>query len=218
MSTIGTYGELSAAFADWMDRDDLSTAQVANIVALAEVYLNRELPLRSMETVATLTGTTNSRQLTLPTDYVEGITLDLTTYAPAYQRLRQATPTQINYVDVAAPPSSWAIKAGYIWLDYLCDQAHTFAFRYRQKFALDSSTSSDTNWLLTNAPDVYLFACLVEAYRFTQAFDKVAAWSAQRDGAMKSAAWLDSRSKSLAPLTVDPALGRAHLFNINSGD
>lgn len=215
---ISKYSELTAAIGTYTDRDDLTAAQLADIVQMAEVFLNAELPISALEATTTLTGTTSSRNLTLPADYVLPITLELTTWSPSYTRLRAATPDNILYSDTNAPPSAFIIEAGVIKLNCPCDQAHTFLFRYRQKLALDSTDSDDTNTLLTNAPNIYLFAALAEAYRLIQSFEKVSAWETQRDRAIASRAWQEQRSKSIAPLVVDRALTARGGFDINSGD
>ena len=79
---ISNYAELQTAIVTWMARDgdgDL-TSQAPTFIALGESRLNRDLPLRVMEVDTTLTGATSSRELTLPSDFVEPISLHLTSY------------------------------------------------------------------------------------------------------------------------------------------
>ncbi|MCP4386308.1 MAG: hypothetical protein GY798_33685, partial [Hyphomicrobiales bacterium] len=79
---VSTYSELQTAVVSWMARDGDSdlTSKAPDFISFAESRLNRDLDLRVMETDTLLTGTISSRELTLPTDLVEPISLHLTTF------------------------------------------------------------------------------------------------------------------------------------------
>jgi hypothetical protein len=70
---------------------------------------------------------------------------------------------------------------------------------------------------LTNHPDCYLSACIVEAAMLTQDMDKLAVWEQRYKGAVEDIAWTDARSISVAPLQVDQALLGGGAFNILTG-
>lgn len=71
-------------------------------------------------------------------------------------------------------------------------------------FVLAADTA--TNWLLTNAPDVYRAAVLVEAYLFTDNIDMAQVWKSRLGGLVDDLLWTSAREASQATLTVDPAL------------
>lgn len=215
---ISTYAELKTAIATWLERsgDVAVTGNAADFVTLAESRLNRTLPLRAMETETTLTGTVSSRQLTLPSDYVEPKSLFLTTFG-TQDWLRPFLAGTETLGTTNGTPTAWTINGTAISLDRPCDQAHSFLFRYRQRFAL--SDASPTNWLLSNHPDAYLFACLIEANIFLGDNDGAIAWELRLSQSLDQIADKEGRSTSRAALTVDPALSAAAAgFSIRKGE
>jgi hypothetical protein len=54
--------------------DTQISGNAADFVTLAESRLNRDLPLRVMQTTTTLTATAGSRSVALPSDFIEPYT------------------------------------------------------------------------------------------------------------------------------------------------
>ena len=211
--SISTYSDLKSAVADWIERADLN-ARASDLVTLAEARLNRSLPLNANRVDAQLVGSLGYRTLELPDDFYEPISLKLTTFG-IETLLKPLVSGLFNYGTYNGVPNRWCINGENIDLDVPCDQSHTFVFRYRKAFKL--SDSCQTNWLLTNAPDVYLHGCLVEAAYLTQDMDKLKLYEARLTAAIEQAAEQDARNAALATLSVDPALMPPVPFNINSG-
>lgn len=195
--------------------DTAFTDRLDGFVALFESRANVELPIRTAEVDTTLTGTIDSRSIPLPSDFLEPISLDLTTFGTE-DHLAPIIAGNYSLELTSGVPSVWMINGANLDLDKPCDQAHTFKFRYRMK-RLDLATT-DPNWLLTNHPDVYLYGCLREAAIFSQDDDAALRYENLYMQAKDRVAWLESRSKSVAPLRVDAGLVSASSFNINSGD
>lgn len=213
---IGTYAQLKTALETWLSRsgDTTVSGNAADFVTLAEARINRDLPLRMMQTTTTLTGTPGSRSIALPSDFIEPYALFLTTFG-VHTMLTPAVAGNFEYSTGTAAPIGWCINGSNIDLDKLSDLAHTYSFRYRKSFAL--SDAAPTNWLLTNHPDCYLSACIVEAAMLTQDMDKISVWEQRYKGAVEDIAWTDARSISVAPLQVDQALLGDGAFNILTG-
>lgn len=211
---LGTFSELKASVADWIARSDLTT-QIPDFITLAEARINRKVRLRTFETDTTLTGTTSSRNLSLPSDYVEPIALFLTTSGDE-ELMTPFVAGTVEFQTYNGWPRRYTIDGTTIKLEKPCDQAHTFKFRYRQKLAL--SDSAPTNWLLTNAPDAYLAQTLSEAYAFIMDVQKAASWDAKATRALDEVNLLNARHKAMAPLQADAGLRATGSFNINSGD
>jgi hypothetical protein len=213
---ISTYAELKSAVEDWLERGDLGS-RLADIVTLAESRLNRDIPLRAMEADIALTGTSSSRLIALSTvtNFYEPIALYLTTFG-VRTKLHPFIGGTKEVGTTNGVPRAWSINGTNIELDKPCDQAHTFSFHYRKSFAL--SDSSTTTELLTSHPDVYLSACLVEGFSLPPAEpDKASYWESRYQAAKREVRNKEARNKSIAPLTVDPALLRGGGFNINEG-
>lgn len=199
---LANYTDLKNAVANWMARSDLS-GEAADFIKLAEAHLNRELP--AVETDATLTGTASSRRIDISAQSMERpIALFLVDPSTGDELpLTQKTDGTFPYSATATRPSLWAIDGTNIDFDCLLDQAYSFRFRFRQKFAL--SDSATTNWLLTNHPDVYLAGVLIWGGVFTQNSQFSATFSAILETGIPSVKSAIAQSKR-GVATVDPAL------------
>ena len=209
------YAGLQSDLVDWAFRsgETIFISQTPKFIAYGESQLNRRLALRVMALDVPLVGTIGSRFIDLPADYTEAIALHRTTGSDSIE-LRPDIAGEITLEIGDGWPNAWCINGDKIQLDRPCDQAHTFVFRYRAKFAL--SDAAPTNWLLTNHPDVYLAAAMAWGNLFQQNTDEVVKWKAVAEEAIEEIAWKESRS-SLSTARVDPALAATGTFNIVSG-
>jgi len=216
-----SYATLQTAIAERRERVGVSDyeALTPDFIRIAENKLNRIAPVRlSRVNDATLTATPASRNITLPSDFLEAYALFLTTDGDETE-LARIQPGVMELHTTSGPPRQWAINAGNIELDQLADSAHTFRFFYRKKlFDLSAGGASDPNWLLTNYPDVYLYGSLVEAADYEMDDNALVKYQARFDRALDDVVWLESQSVR-APLRVDVALlGRRWPFNYTTGD
>lgn len=212
---ISTYSDLISAVAKfaWREGDGEFESSAEDFIALGESRLNRELPLRVMETDVALTGTVGSRDIALPALYVEPIALHITTFGvstPLKPSVAGEMPLNMNN----GTPTAWCINGENIQVDTPCDQAHTFTFRYRKSFHL--CLTDQTNWLLTKHPDVYLAAALVWGNVFMKDPEAATPWKALLEEAIEEISWKEAQSRT-GTLSVDPALAARGGFNIISG-
>lgn len=203
---LDTYSSLKTSVLDWMVRADLS-GNAADWVTLGEARLNREL--NPVETDQSLTGVSDSREIDVSAyAIVEALALYLIDSGTSDEReliqkddfARSGTSGEPRFWDYLPHAS-----AGKIIFDCPLDAAYTFRLRYRQRFAL--SDSATTNWLLTNHPDVYLAATLVWGSGFVEKFQEAGGFKTLLDEAIPSIRSLIADSKR-AVATVDPALSR----------
>lgn len=212
---IGSYSELQTAVQNWLDDTSLS-ARVVEFITLAESRINADLGnLRMAWTTTTLTGSIGSRALTLPTGFVEPRALYLTTDGDQTELMPFVNGTKPLRTD-SSTPHEWCINGASINLDCLLAAADTFLFHYRTKWDIATDL---TNWLLTNHPDVYLSAALVEAYVFRDNDQGGLKWEARYQQAVERVTNKESRNSSIAPLQVDLALlPRGRHFNYTTGE
>lgn len=209
---ITTYSELKTALANWPSRTNQAgwSDRVPEFIALAEDYLNAELPLRVFQIETTLTATASSKSVALPTDYLEPY--GLWHVSTPYEELTGRVASDLPYYPVNGRPTQWAISAANIIFERPCDTAYQFRFFYRMRLAL--SDAAPANWLLTNHPRAYLYAALFEAAAFIDdGSDYLSKMQAMRNEAMSSASRLAGRSKKIGKLRADDALmviGRAN--------
>lgn len=208
---ISNYDELKTAMADWSHRTDL-TAKMGDFITLAESRINRTLNFNQQELETSLTATIGSRFIALPSGFIAPIDLWLTYYLPR-ERLRFLPPEQMPIQVSAGEPDFWTIDGSNIALDSEADKLFTFDFRYTSLLTL--SDVSPTNWLLTNHPDVYLQAGLMELAAFIRDNELLGLAKGAFDLALMEVNEKEHRSKALSTLTTE--LGGRTTTNIFEG-
>lgn len=177
--SIATYAELQTAVAAWMNRTDL-TAVIPDFIRLAESRIKTLTNARQAEAEAALACVVGASTIALPSDYKAPVALWLGTEREALpQRLAEDLPTSSS----SGRPQYWAIDGTNLRFNCPADAAYSVALRYRQTLAL--SNANDTNAILTDYPDVYLFGALVEAASYTMD-DRAAAWDARFQAAVQA--------------------------------
>ncbi len=150
---ITTYAELKTAIQSWASPGGGAsiTSLLGDFVTLAESNIRRDVRVRSM--VQTATGTLSSATLALPTRFLEALVVTLADVECQYlnpQQFDELSETTHYYYTIRGTNFEFGQTTG----DY--------SITYYQAFAAFSG-ASDTNALLTEAPEVYLFAGLAEA-------------------------------------------------------
>src|SRR5215472_15708483 len=159
---ITTYAELQAAAANWLVRGDL-TARIPEFIALAETRLNRVLRTRLAESEVSLSATPGARTIPLPAGFAEPLALWIVEGTDR-RLLRFLEPSLNAATSLQGRPAAWSIDGPNLAFDRPCDQAYSLVLRLLTKFAL--SDAAPANALLSDGPDVYLFAVLAEAGPF----------------------------------------------------
>jgi hypothetical protein len=169
---INSYSTLCDAVGRWLYRDDLA-ATIPDFVALAESRINRDLALRAMETSAT--GTLTGSSFTAPSDLSKAQRLCIAADSQIVE-LRYVPPETISkYSASTGLPQMYTMLGGQVQIIPAPDGAYTYTFYYMGSFPSLSSTQT-TNWLILNAPDVYLYAALLEATPYLQDDTRVQIW------------------------------------------
>jgi hypothetical protein len=189
--------ELLASVAGWLARDDL-TSRIPDFVILLEATANRTLFHRKMETRTTLTVDTNLASpefLDLPTDFqaMRRVRLSGVTGKP---RLNFMTQTQLDDYrysidNVSGQPVNYTIVGDEIELAPTPNEDFELELLYRANIP-DLATNS-TNWLLTLAPDYYLYGTLLGAAPYIQNDERITVWGS---GMMKALDELNKLSES----------------------
>ena len=170
---ITNYGTLKTALADWLNRADLDQ-QIPDFITLAESTLNDVLRASHMAESSTVTTTTSS--VSLPTDALELIyaQVDGADSSP----LEQVTPQQLitlrrARLRTAGTPKFFAIIGRKMQLAPAPSASTTFALDYYAKIPALSSGGDGTlsgdnavNWLIQQAPHIYLYTSLMHASPF----------------------------------------------------
>ena len=172
---INTYSTLQTAVANWLDRSDL-TDRVPEFIALAEATFNRVLRLRAMETTVADATPSGSKEDALPTGYLQMREIHLTT-TPVVS-LSYITPEimyRIRAGSTSGKPNSYTIVGDNILFGPTPDGVYDYSMTYYKSFdALADGTQ--TNWLILNAPDLYLYGTLLQAEPFLMNDERVPLW------------------------------------------
>jgi hypothetical protein len=164
---LSSYAELKASVARRLGRSgdaDIET-ELDDYIDLAEARFQRELRLRAQEQRST--ATVSGAYLDLPQDFLELRNIQLN--SSPVRSLECVSPELIdrNYPEgVTAEPMVYAIIGSQIQFAPAPDNDYEVEIDYWKKFTA-LSDSNTTNWLLTNAPDVYLWAVMAEAAQAT---------------------------------------------------
>jgi|TARA_R110000851_G_scaffold245287_1_gene398055 hypothetical protein len=175
--SIANYTELQTAVANWLDRDDLA-ARIPEFISLCEARFNRTLRLRAMETLDTTVSTVGGTStIALPTGYVQMRDFHLTTSPlTQLQYLAPEMMVRLNAGSLQGKPLTYTIIADTIRLGPTPDSAYTTSMLYYKTFDALSGIAP-TNWVITNAPDVYLYGTLLEAEPFLMNDARTQLWA-----------------------------------------
>ena len=176
---INTYGTLKTAVANWLDRDDL-TDRIPEFISLCEATFNRVLRIRAMETTVSDTTVGGTKTDALPDGYLQMREIHLTT-SPVVS-LSYITPEimyRIRSGSTSAKPNSYTIVGDNILFGPTPDGAYTYDMTYYKSF--DALTDvATTNWVILNAPDLYLYGTLLQAEAFLMNDQRIALWERGR--------------------------------------
>lgn len=164
-SAIANFGQLKTAIASWLNRSDL-TSNIPLLVGLAEqrIYYGgaepyETDPVRVPDMQAQASGTITSRVIPFPENMLEvqRISASVGGIANELQYVSQQAYTEkANSVDT---PRLYTFSANEILVDGSGAAGYTLDYVARYD-GLEVDT--DTNWILSNAPAVYLYGALLE--------------------------------------------------------
>ena len=189
---LATYSDLRSAVADWLARTDL-TDRIVDFIALTEARINRELRCREMVTEAI--GTTTVQDIRIPTDFVETVKLVLDTATDAPLEYRPIEDAELSVSgSTTGQPTMFSILGQNIRLYPSPDAEYAYTLDYYAKVQ-SLSTDHPTNWLLTKAPDLYLFGALCEASPFLLEDGRASLWESKFLASKRSLHASEARAK-----------------------
>lgn len=162
MATITTYTTLQSTIADYLNRADL-TAQIPTFIQLAEADMNTRL--RTREMIVRAEATSNNEYVQLPSDWVEAINLHI---VDGKQPLRFVTLDEADRIikqNIYTQVAAFSLMNGALELVPPPGSDVDIEMIYYGKIPALSAQQA-TNWLLTKAPDVYLYGSLLHAQPF----------------------------------------------------
>ena len=200
--SITTYAELQTVIAGYLARSDLTT-QIPDFIRLAEVRLRRDLRIRQMLTSTTLTCTSGTATVTIPSDFLE--IKDFVVTGNPVRPLNYESPSLFSRnsrsMD-AGKPLDYTVLATTFKLAPIPDSNYTLSLVYSAAptFLSDANTS---NAFLVTCPDLLLYGALIEAEPYLMNDARINTWGTMFDRAMGSLTRSDEKGQfSGVPLAM----------------
>jgi hypothetical protein len=182
---LTNYTGLKASIADFLNRDDL-TSVIPDFVALAEAQINRDIRHWKMEARTSGQQDPADEYMQIPADWVETIRLHLTGTGTSVVNLvsRDAmADKRAAQENAAGTPRMYTHADGQFQLFPTPDATTNFELLYYQK--IPSLISNTDNWLLLEAPDVYLYGALLHSAPYLAEDARVAVWAQMYSAAVQ---------------------------------
>jgi hypothetical protein len=183
VTQITDYPSLQSAVTEYLARDQDTTliARIPTFIQLAEAKFNRQLFVRQMESRATALVNLASAEpefISLPADFQSMRRVRLSSVAGkpclAFRSGTQMDEYRFGTSDVLAQPRYFTVFGTEMELAPSPDQAYTIEMVYRA--SIPPLASNGNNWLLTLAPDLYLYGALLESAPYIKEDARIQTW------------------------------------------
>ena len=190
------YDGLKSAIADFLNRDDLSST-IATFVRLAEAQMARDIRHWRME--KRKTATFDEGFELLPDDWVQTIRLEM-----GGRPMELASREEIarwKRSHATARPRYFAHVAGKLEVWPAPDGEYEGELLYVARIP-PLSDSEPTNWLLTEAPDAYLYGSLLQSAPYLVEDERTQVWGSLYEAAVQNLNQASERARHSGPLRL----------------
>ena len=203
MATITDYSTLQSTIADYLNRSDLSS-QIQTFIQFAEADLNTRLRCREM--IVRSEVTSNQEYIDLPSDWLEGINVHIADGTSPLRYVTLDEADRVNKQQTFTKPMFYSIMDGAMQIVPPQSADIDLVMVYYSKIPALSDAVT-TNWLLTKAPDVYLYGALSHSAPFLMDDARMATFGQVYLARVQSL--IDEASKSLH--SGSPLVARARV-------
>lgn len=159
---ITNYSTLQSTIASYLNREDL-LAQMPTFIQLAEADMNTRL--RTREMIVRAEATSSNEYVQLPSDWVEAINLQIVDGTSPLRYVTLDEADRIIKTNEFNQVMAYSLMNGAIELVPPPGDDVDIEMVYYGKIPALSAQQT-TNWLLTKAPDVYLYGACLHAQPF----------------------------------------------------
>jgi len=199
---ISNYSELKTAVATWVNRSDL-TSRIPEFITMSEAAIGRDVRIRQMEKRAT--ADISTQYADMPSDFL--LQRNIQINGSSQDRLKFLTPEQMDMYrssQTVGPPKNYSIIGTEFQFKPIPDTTYEIEIAYFARFTALSG-DNDTNWLLTNQPEIYLYGALVQASPFFDDDERVTTWATLYNSAVAAINDQDNKARySGAALRAQP--------------
>lgn len=185
---ISNYSTLQTEIAGWLNRDDL-TSVIPTFIQLAEANINRQVRHWKMEARTSGQQSAGDEYMQIPNDWLETIRLHVTDQGTSAITLT----SRAAMADIRAKNENISTVTPYLYCHAdsqfelyptPADTLNVELLYYQKVPAL--SASNTTNWLLEEAPDVYLYGALVHSAPYLAEDARATVWGANYAAAVQT--------------------------------
>ena len=174
---LTNYTNLQTTIADTLNRDDL-TSVIPTFVSLCEAQVNRDLRHWRMEVRTSGQQSAGDEYMQVPADWVETLRFNVVGNGTSPINLIVSTTMAERRAvnnDQYGTPSAYTLEAGqfHLYPTPIADVDLELLY-YAQ---VPDLASNATNWLLSTAPDVYLYGSLLHSAPYLQDDNRVGVWA-----------------------------------------
>ena len=192
---ITSYTTLISAAKTYLNRSDISDAQIKEFISLAEASFNRVLRTRNQ--IKRSTSDVSTQFVTMPTDLLELYNIQLN--SDPIVRLEQVSLSALDTLKsqstTTGKPRYFAITGSDLEFYPAPDTTYEIEVIYYSTIA-PLSDSNTSNFLLTNQVDCYLFGTLVQAEPFLMNDERIGVWGSFLGKAIEELRISDERSQT----------------------
>lgn len=196
------YSTLVDQVGRWLARADLAAA-VPDFIQLAEARIANDLRSRQMD--STQAGALVAYQAALPADFMEARAVVINVGGVDYS-LEPESVTEATNQTFGTTPRNYRIGKSNL-TTYGGQGTENYTLYYYAKIPALTTTNT-TNWLMTAQPNIYLYACLLEAAPYLQDDTRTQLWGLGYTTALKGFMAADKmtrfRNARIRPTTVNP--------------
>jgi len=178
MATITNYSNLQTTIADFLNRDDLNSV-IPTFIQLAEAQMNRDLRHWRMEVRASGQQSAGDAYMQIPADWLETIRFHITDGGtkPLDLISRKALEDKrAGNENMSGTPRYYTHADSQFELYPTPNEQTNTELLYFAKIP-SLSASNTTNWLLEDAPDVYLYGALLHSAPYLSEDERVGVWA-----------------------------------------
>jgi len=175
--SISNYGSLKSELSAYLFHQRLTT-RYDNCTELFETAANSRLRVLPME--ASVLLTTINGDVALPIDYITWRTVKPTT-TPYIDELDYVHPAYLPATQHNRRPPLFTIEGNTFKARPANDTADADEFHYYQKIPKLAGSDTNTNWLLTEYPNAYLFGVITELAAIMRNAEMAQLYKARRD-------------------------------------
>ena len=192
---LSNYQDLKNKIENTLDRNDIDT-HIVDFIEMVESGFNRDIRHWQME--ARANATLDTQYSSLPDDFLEPVRLQITTGNTSTLEMVgtfEISKLRMEANDATGTPTSFTLIDGSIEVFPTPDTNYDLQILYYKRVP-HLQNALDSNWILANHPDAYIYGSLIHSAPFLMNDERIATWAALYKSAVTAINTESERSKT----------------------